>query len=207
MKSQVEVSVYSDYICPFCYIGWLRLDKLRNDYDLAIDWRFLEIHPDNPPQGRPLSELGYPAQHWRMLMAHLKQMAEEEGVELPERTFTTSSRLALKLAEAVREASASHFEALNRSLFEAYVLRGQNIGDPAVLRAVADACDLAPDLVDDAWSNPRYEQVLDDNRRSAARLGVTGTPSYVFGDQVYSGAIPLPMLHQAADGLMRRERP
>ncbi|MFZ0486121.1 MAG: DsbA family protein, partial [Arenicellales bacterium] len=102
-KAPLNVSVYSDYICPFCYIGHLRLEKLRSEYDLEVDWRFLEIHPDNPPEGMPLDELGYPPRHWEILMANLARMAQEEGVVLPERTFTTNSRLALKLAQAVRE--------------------------------------------------------------------------------------------------------
>lgn len=197
-RKSLKVSVYSDYICPFCYIGYLRLDKLRDEYDLDVDWRFLEIHPDNPPEGRPLTELGYPPRHWEMLMANLARMAEEEGVTLAERTFTTNSRRALKLARAVREHQPGVFEALNRDLYEAYFLRRENLGDPAVLRSVAAACGVEPDVVARAWEDGRYEQVLADNQRDAARLGITGTPTYVFGDRVYSGAIPEKLLRQAA---------
>ena len=54
--------------------------------------------------GYPTSftDLGYPPRHWEMLMANLARMAGEEGVTLAERTFTTNSRRALKLAQAVR---------------------------------------------------------------------------------------------------------
>lgn len=196
---RVDVQVYSDYICPFCYIGYLRLEKLGSEYDLDVDWRFLEIHPGNPPEGMPVSELGYPPRHWEMLMANLARMAEEEGVTLAERTFTTNSRRALKLAQAVRERQPEVFEALNRDLYEAYFLRRENIGDPRVLRSVARECGVNAALVEEAWNEPRYESVLDDNQRTAGRLRITGTPTYVFADQVYSGAIPVQMLRRAVE--------
>ncbi len=198
MKTRLEVTVYSDYICPFCYIGYLRLSKLRDEYDLDVDWRFLEIHPDNPPEGKPVTELGYPARHWEMLMANLARMAEEEGVTLAERTFTTNSRQALKLAQAARELQPEVFETLNRGLYEAYFLRRENIGDPAVLRSLASECGVDPDVLERAWGDGRYDEVLAENQRVAARMNIHGTPTYVFGDQVYSGAIPVNMLRQAA---------
>lgn len=197
-RTPLNVAVYSDYICPFCYIGFLRLERLRDEWDVDVDWRFLEIHPDNPPEGRPLTELGYPPRHWEMLMENLARMAQEEGVILAERTFTTNSRRALKLAQAVSERRPDAFDALNRAVYEAYFLRRENIGDPAVLGALAESCGVDPDLVEQAWRDRRYEEVLDDNQRSAARMRITGTPTYVFGDRVYSGAVPVQMLRRAA---------
>ena len=195
----VTVSVYSDYICPFCYIGYLRLEKLKQDYDLEVDWRFMEIHPDNPEQGRPLSELGYPPQHWAMLMENLKRMAKEEGVELAERTFTTNSRRALKLAHAVASEQPELFEALNKELYEAYFLRRVNIGDPETLRQLAKDIGVSESLIDRAWTDPAYEQVLMDNLHSAGMKNIHGTPTYVFGSDIYSGAIPVSTLRQAVE--------
>lgn len=204
VKPTLNVTVFSDYICPFCYIGYLRLEKLRDEYDLNIDWRFLEIHPDNPREGKPVTELGYPRHHWEMLMANLARMAREEGVTLAERTFTTNSRQALKLAQAVREHQPEVFEALNRALYEAYFLRQQNIGDPEVLRSLADDCGVTAELVTRAWEDGHYDDVLDDVQRRAARMQVTGTPTYVFADQAYSGAIPVHTLREAAARMMEQ---
>lgn len=197
----LAVTVYSDYVCPFCYIGHLRLEKLRDEYDLEVDWKFLEIHPENPPEGKPVTELGYPPRHWEMLMHNLSRMAREEGVTLAERTFTTNSRRALKLAQAVRERQPAVFARLNRELYEAYFLRRGNIGDPEVLTSVAKSCGVDPATVEQAWNDDHYDDVLAENQRSAGRLQITGTPTYVFGDRVYSGAIPVYMLREAAAAL------
>lgn len=60
-KPQVLVTVFSDYICPFCYLGFLRLERLRDRYDLKVNCCGLEIHPENPPEGQPVAALGYGA--------------------------------------------------------------------------------------------------------------------------------------------------
>src|SRR3990172_6056027 len=104
-KPELEVVVFSDYICPFCYIGDRRLARLTERFDLKVDHRYLEIHPDTPSEGMPLSELGYAPDQWSRMMAHLSRMAEEENIPLAEREFTTNSHRALLLAEAAQEAS------------------------------------------------------------------------------------------------------
>ncbi|MGH8752229.1 MAG: DsbA family oxidoreductase [Burkholderiales bacterium] len=197
-KPKLSVTVYSDYICPFCYVGDARLARLQDEFDLQADWRGLEIHPDNPPQGRPLSELGYPPALWRQMMDNLDQMAREEGLHFAERTFTTNSHQALLLAEAAKDASAQQFAALHQRLFAAYFVERQNIGQPEVLRAIAVEAGLAEALVQRAWSDARYEERLRQNWRDASRLGISGTPAFIIGEEIISGAAPVAMLREAA---------
>ncbi len=58
-KPLLKVTVFSDYICPFCYIGDLRLSRLREHFDLRVNWCAIEIHPETPAEGRPIESLGY----------------------------------------------------------------------------------------------------------------------------------------------------
>lgn len=199
MKPELRVMVFSDYICPFCYIGHLRLARLRDSYDLKINWRFLEIHPDNPSEGRPLSELGYPPEQWRRMMENLQTMAIEEGVELAERTYTTNSRKALLLAEAAKAAGGRTFYRLNTALFEAYFLQQQNLGDPQVLRAIAKHAGVEEAIVDRAWTDPQYQDILQANLRDAARLGINGTPAFIIGHRIAGGVVPVSTLRNMAD--------
>ncbi|WP_446913905.1 DsbA family oxidoreductase, partial [Klebsiella pneumoniae] len=82
-------------------VGSERLDRLVARYPVTVQYRFVEIHPDNPPEGRPLSELGYPPAQWQQMMRSLQSMAVEDGLPLAERTFTTNSRRAILLAQTV----------------------------------------------------------------------------------------------------------
>lgn len=192
------MTVFSDYICPFCYIGSVRLEQLRDQYDLKVDWASLEIHPDNPEQGRPVEELGYPPAQWRQMMSALARMAEEEGVHIAERTFTTNSRKALLLAEAAKAEDAEVFYRLHNRLFEVYFGERQNIGQAEVLHALARESGMPEASVERAWTDPYFAQRLQAYQVRAARLGVSGTPAFIVGQRLLLGAVPTQMLRDAA---------
>ena len=56
-QTKLKVIAYSDYICPFCYIGYHRIEKLKKEYNLAVEWRPFEIHPETPKGGALIEEL------------------------------------------------------------------------------------------------------------------------------------------------------
>jgi predicted DsbA family dithiol-disulfide isomerase len=204
-KPRLSVTVFSDYICPFCYVGDARLDKLRVDYELDVNWCFFEIHPDNPAEGKPVEELGYPPEQWKRMMANLEQMARSDGLALAPRTFTTNSHSALLLAEATRSLAPQAFDDLHKRLFEAYFAERQNIGDRDVLRKIAAECEIPDDVVEKAWSDPDYEVRLRDQCIRAARMGVQGVPAYLFGRHMVSGAVPAETLVRAAEYVLNEE--
>ncbi len=197
-KPELLVTVFSDYICPFCYVGSARLHSLRKDFRLRVNWALMEIHPDNPTTGRPVEELGYPPEQWRQMMANLEQMAAEEGLVIAERTFTTNSHKSLLLAEAAKEVGSEVFYELHDRLFEAYLGEGQNIGDEDVLRMLAREANVPDDTVASAWNEQRHEQRLQANLAMAGQLGITGTPAFVFGKRTLMGAVPTSILRDAA---------
>ena len=190
-KPVLLATVFSDYICPFCYIGDLRLERLREHYDLKINWCLVEIHPETPPGGKPVSELGYGKTQWQQMMANLGRLADEEGVSLAEHEFTTNSRKALLLAEAAKSAGSEVFHVLHRRLFEAFFVDGLNIGDEVVLGTLAAECGVQADLVQRAWTDECYTEKLQQNLAAAAHYGVKATPTIFFDEQHrLDGALP-----------------
>ena len=111
-RPELLATVFSDYICPFCYIGDLRLERLREHFDLKINWCLVEIHPETPASGQPVSTLDYSQEHWQTMMDNLQRLAVEEGVSLRRHDFTTRSHQALLLAEAAKEAGPGVFYAI-----------------------------------------------------------------------------------------------
>ena len=201
------VSVFSDYICPFCYVGDARLQRLRADYDLKINWCFLEIHPETPATGMPVGKLGYPAQQWRQMMEQLAVLAAEEGLDFRSRDFTTCSHQALLLVEAAREAGAAVFHRLHRRLFEAFFCEGRNIGDVTELRMLARESGLEDATVARAWKDARYEQRLMHYRVAARDLGVQATPTIFFGKrQRLDGVQPWSAFREAAAAGFREQQ-
>ena len=78
---EIKVTIFSDYICPFCYVGYHRLMRLKDKYDLKINWCFLEIHPENSAEGEPVTDLDYSSDFWDELMKNLKHLAEKENIQ------------------------------------------------------------------------------------------------------------------------------
>jgi len=198
-KPVLLATVFSDYICPFCYVGDVRLERLREHFDLKINWCFLEIHPDTPAGGMPVQQLGYADDLWRQMMDNLKVMGAAEGIRFREHDFTTNSHRALLLAEAAKEAGAAVFYRLHRRLFAGYFTEGLNIGDATVLRALAAECGVSASTVERAWQEEHYEQQLQRYLAGAHELGVRATPTIFFGrENRLNGALPFETFLQAA---------
>ena len=180
-------------------MGERRLARLNEEFDVRVERRFLEIHPETPAEGRPISELGYPPDQWARMMENLERMGKAEGIVFSERTFTTNSHKALLLAEAAKEEGPEVFEALNEGLFRAYFTEGRNIGDPQVLREVAQAAGIPAGRLEQAWSDAAYEKQLVKDHSAAAEIGITGIPVFILdGRWILEGAVPVEMLREAA---------
>lgn len=202
----LKVTLFSDYICPFCYLGWLRLEKLRRDYDLRINWCMTEIHPENPAEGCPPTNIGYTPEQWNRVVTDLDVLAAEDGVRFAELGYTTNSHRALLLAEAAKEAGAVTFYALHRRLFEIYLCEGRNLGDERVLRELVDTLALDPGLPDRAWGDPRYARRLHEYTLAARDLGIRVTPTFFFGAAPLSGLQTVETLSRAAAASLAMSR-
>ncbi len=198
-KPTLLATVFSDYICPFCYIGDLRLDHLRDEFELKINWCLLEIHPDTPASGMSVNDLGYSDPHWQQMMNNLEALAAEEGVHFRPHELTANSHRALLLAEAAKEDGAGVFYSLHRRLFEAYFTEGRNIGAADVLTGIAREAGVADSTLERAWNDARYEERLAGYLAAARELGVRATPTVFFGEhQRLDGALPLSAFRTAA---------
>lgn len=195
---RVPVALYFDYICPFCYVADARLDRVRQRYPVAVQYRFIEIHPENPSEGKPVEELGYPPAQWQAMNENLQRMVAEEGLAFAERTFTTNSRRALLLGQAVFDERPEAFLALHRAIFRAYFVDQRNIGDPDVLRELAREHGVG-DLAEQAWSEQRYLARLLEHVEAAQALKLTGVPTLVVDDRPFTGAVSVETLEQALE--------
>jgi len=197
-KPHLKITVFSDYICPFCYIGDARINRLREHYDVRVNWCFLEIHPETPAEGQAVTALGYQPETWRRMMETLRDMATEEGLTLREQDFMTSSHSALLLAEAAKRQAPALFYRLHDALFKRYFADGENIGDRAVLRDIGRDCGMDAALIEQAWDDPQYPGWLGQYRAAAHELDVRATPTLFIGRARIDGAQPFELIRQAA---------
>ncbi len=179
-------------------MGGRRLARLSDAFDLKVAHSFLEIHPETPPEGKPVSSLGYPPERWAQMMANLARMGNEEGIVFVRRTISANSHKALLLGEAAKDLGPAAFDAVSARIFRAYFSEGKNVGDDAVLRAIASEARIPAEIVEGAWSDPQYEDRLGTQGETALRLGITAVPTFAIGKWIVEGAVPTDMLRKVA---------
>jgi len=199
---ELKVTVYSDYICPFCYVGHHRLQRLRDTYDLKINWCFLEIHPETPSEGDTIDSLNYPSEQWQKMMANLERVAEEENIPLAKLNFICNSKDALLLSEAAKTCGAKAFYALHEKLFHAYFVDSKNIADRNLLRELALSCEIDDKTIKSAWDDEKYQRRLQENFDSAHQHNIQSVPSFVFGEKVLTGVVSETGFRKAASELL-----
>jgi len=199
---ELKITVFSDYICPFCYVGHHRLMRLRDKYDLKINWCFIEIHPETSPEGEPVASLEYPSEQWNQLMQNLEAVAKEEGISMAEHNFTTNSKDALLLSEAAKEQGREKFYALHEKLFTAFFVDSRNIGDRDILRELATECGIGSDVIEQAWQDKKYQQRILSNYHAAREHEIQAVPSFIFGERKLTGVVTEDVMRSAANDLV-----
>lgn len=179
------IEIFSDVICPWCFIGKRRLDQaLSSGVEAAVElrWRPYQLYPQIPLEGHDRQKFleqryGANADRGRM-PARLEQEAEQEGLKLRydliERMPNTL--LAHRLMELAHEEDCQH--ALAESLFQAYFCQGRDVGDTSVL------VDIAREVGMDASAAASYLQgdgglaAVQEQLARAMDIGVSGVPGY-----------------------------
>jgi len=200
-KPELKLSVFSDYICPFSYIGHHRLQQLKNDYDLKINWCLIEIHPETPASGMPTTELDYSSEQWQGLVNSLNDLLDDEQLPFKhEHNFTTNSHQALLLAEACKPLGADIFYRVHNRLFEAFFVDMINIGDANELKKIADDCDVPDEITAQALSsNSKLEEHLKLYLQYAQQAQISGVPSTIIGQKKLTGVSSIQSLKKAAE--------
>lgn len=72
-QTKPKVVIFSDCICPFCYIGKDRADKLKEEFGIAVEWKMTEIHPETPMQGIPRHSINSP--YLSKVWSHVQELA------------------------------------------------------------------------------------------------------------------------------------
>lgn len=179
----MKITVFYDYICPFCYMTATRLDALSHEFDLDIDWKGIEIHPEFPSEGREISRSFKSLKRGQII----KDTALEEGeaVKLP--GFVTNSRLSLEASEYAK--TMNRFREFHHGIYEAYFVNGQNIGDKSIILDVGEKAALERAALAECLRDRTMFDRIEENKKDAERKLVMGVPTLflesfpVHGDQ------------------------
>jgi predicted DsbA family dithiol-disulfide isomerase len=189
--------LYSDFVCPFCFIAeQSTVPRLLREFDLVLDWRGFELHPQAPRGGMPLSAL-FPGARLPAMREHLNEFAARFGVtEMVQGDHLPNTRRALAIAELARD--QGRLEKFRAAAMEAYWRHGKDLERDADLREIAGSVGLNPIAALGAADHPTYLARVDEKQAEAKADGVTGIPTFFIGDEEVIGCRPYEALAQAA---------
>lgn len=182
----VRLLVWSDYVCPFCYLEVPVLDRLRDAYGgrVAVAWRAFELRPEPEPTLDPDGEYLH-----RVWGQSVYPMAEQRGMTLRLPPVQPRSRKAHEAAAFAR--AAGRFEMMHEALFRAFFEDGFDIGREDVLTDIGHSVGLDRDALAQSLREGRHADVVLDDQRTASRLGLTGVPATVVVPGQGLGGTPL----------------
>ena len=193
----MQVSIVSDTICPWCYIGKRRFERAKagRPTDLAVEWRPFQLNPDMPAEGvdrqRYMVAKFGSEERVAEIFSAIEQAGEAEGIEfvfdrIARTPNTVDSHRLIEYAGA-RNAQDGVVEALFRRYFE----RGEDIGDRGVLTAAGVDGGLDEDELHRFLDGSDGIEDVKKESEAASRAGISGVPCFIFeGRYAVSGAQP-----------------
>lgn len=178
MTEPLGIIVYSDYVCPWCYIGHARIEQLAREYPVRIEWRPFELHPETPRDGARLTGRMGGSERARAWARNVLALAEDSAIPMRMPEVIANSHLALEAAEFAR--AHDGFEAMHRALFAAYFGEGRDIGDIDELCEVARACGVDDQGLRQALADETYAAEIDRITNEARADEILSTPTFIF---------------------------
>jgi predicted DsbA family dithiol-disulfide isomerase len=188
----IQIDLFSDVICPWCFIGKRRLERAlnqRSNPDVDISWRAFQLNPDMPKTGMHRdhyleAKFGGP-ERAKTIYENIRKTGEREGIEFEFEKIkkTPNTVLAHRLISWSKDQKIS--DLVVESLFKAYFYEGRDIGLIEILKEILEESNIdAESFVRYAKSDEGIDQVANDTRYAYSN-GITGVPCFIF-DKKYS---------------------
>ena len=204
----MRVDIWSDVVCPFCYIGKKRLEKAAEQagIELEVFWHSYELDPNAPARQeisnteRLAAKYGRTIAEVEEMQRNIAAMAKQEGIEFNwEKANSGNTFNAHRLIHLAQSLGLGN-EA-KEALFYSYMTQGLAIGERETLEDVAARIGLNPVQVDDVLDSDEFaEFVKYDEEVANEQLKVQGVPFFVFDQRVaLAGAQPVEIMKEVME--------
>jgi predicted DsbA family dithiol-disulfide isomerase len=213
MAKRLQVQIWSDIACPWCYVGKRRFESALQQFahgdEVEVTWRSFELDP-RAPRVRPhqdyaerlAAKYGRTRGQAQEMIDRMVEMALADGIEMnfdhiqPGNTFDAHRLLHL----AHRAGGSSKQEALEERFFRAYLVEGRSIGDPDALRGLATDVGLPENEVSAVLATDQYAREVRADEDEAHALGIHGVPFFVLANRyAIEGAQPAELMLSALE--------
>ncbi|MGF1635561.1 MAG: DsbA family protein [Cyclobacteriaceae bacterium] len=194
----MKVEIWSDVMCPFCYIGKRRFEKalakFEHNHQVEIIWKSFLLMPDlkTDPSKNVVEFLaktkGWTLDYARNAHEYVTNMAKEEDLHYNfERAVVANSFNAHRLLHLAKRHAKGHI--LKESLLKAYFIEGKNIDERETLISMGKNVGLPTEDMHTMFESDLFADEVRKDLYEARQVGVTGVPFFLFdGKYAVSGA-------------------
>jgi predicted DsbA family dithiol-disulfide isomerase len=202
-----SVTVYSDYVCPFCYLGRKSLDQYQDnrEEELEVDWHPFDLRSQKRgPDGEIDQSVddGKDDEYYQQAMENVERLQEQYGVGMNMDTATDVDSLN---AQIVSYYIKEHYPYETWLEFDEAVLHalwqeGRDIGQEEVLVELAEDVGIDGDEVNSALNDEGIRQKIHEKFSESHQQGVTGVPTFAYEGYAARGAVPPDQLQRLVEG-------
>jgi predicted DsbA family dithiol-disulfide isomerase len=196
----MDVEIWSDIACPWCYIGKRRFERALAQFphaaEVNITWRSFELDPSAPHEltgeraERLAAKYDIPVERAREMEQHVTSLAAAEGLDY--RLDIARSANMLDGHRLIHLAAEHDLQdAMKERLLRAYFTEGRLVSDQDTLVELAEEVGLDGDEARATLASDRFADAVRADERAAGELGITGVPTFVIDRRLgVSGAQP-----------------
>jgi predicted DsbA family dithiol-disulfide isomerase len=204
---QESITVFSDYVCPFCYLGRHSLEQYQETRaePLEIEWHPFDLRAQKRNPDGTIDHAvddGKDDDYYEQAKENVRRLQEEYDVEMDLEIATDVDSLPAQVA-SVRVKEEYPYETwldFDWGVFEALWTEGRDIGDVDVLADVAEAAEVDPEDVREAVADDDLRERVRALFDEAHQQGVTGVPTFAYDGYGARGAVPPAQLKRLVEG-------
>jgi len=190
MENKMKIEIWSDIMCPFCYIGKRNFEKALAQFPnkdlIEVEWKSFQLDPSMPEVPKYQDDMymfvadrkGLIYEQSKKMHQDLIQYAKSVGLEYNlDKALVTNSMKGHRIIQFAKTKELG--EKAEETLFYAYFTQGKNLNDQNTLVELGKEIGLTETEVNKALTDPLYAQKVENDSREAQTLGAKGVPFFV----------------------------
>ena len=207
-QASERITVYSDYVCPFCYLGRASLDQYQESREtpLEIDWHPFDLRSGQRREDGTIDhsvDTGKDEEYFEEAKQSVRRLQEEYDVQMALDVATDIDSLPAQVVSHALKGSEDYetWLAFDEAVLDALWRDGRDIGDADVLTDIAGSVGVGPDRIHELLADEGHHEAVREQFRRARRQGVTGVPTFAYDGHAARGAVPPEQLERLVDGV------
>ncbi|MVO10864.1 thioredoxin domain-containing protein [Flavobacterium sp. TP390] len=198
MNNTMKIQIWSDIMCPFCYIGKRRIESALANFpykdSVSIEWKSFQLDP-NFKASEDDNVVNHLAKKYRKdiawaeeMTANVTQTAKSAGLDFNfDKAIMANSFNAHRLLHLAKKYNLG--DALKEQLLKAYFTDGKNVNDLDTLSELGEAVGLSKDAIENVLHSDAFSEAVEKDIDMAQQIGIQGVPFFVFDNKyAISGA-------------------